>query len=102
MTTRIRSTVGLKSNPNDVGVPVSRVIEGIDAAEHAGLAPIKVNAVAITNSKRDPLMPELPTVEEAAGLAGAVVGRCGGAARLGSLVELARAFGAACVADGAG
>ena len=30
---------------NDVGVPVARVIEGIDAAEAAGLAPIKVNAV---------------------------------------------------------
>ena len=30
---------------NDVGFPVSRVLEGIAAAEEAGLGPIKVNAV---------------------------------------------------------
>jgi cyclic pyranopterin phosphate synthase len=30
---------------NDVGVPVARVLAGIDAAEHAGLTPIKVNMV---------------------------------------------------------
>ncbi len=30
---------------NDVDFPVARVLEGIDAAEHAGLAPIKVNMV---------------------------------------------------------
>ena len=30
---------------NDVGFPVSRVLDGIDAAETAGLGPIKVNAV---------------------------------------------------------
>jgi cyclic pyranopterin phosphate synthase len=30
---------------NDVDVPVSRVLEGIDAAERAGLGPVKVNCV---------------------------------------------------------
>jgi cyclic pyranopterin phosphate synthase len=30
---------------NDVGFPVSRVLEGIDAAEAAGLTPIKIDAV---------------------------------------------------------
>ena len=30
---------------NDVGFPVARVLEGIDAAEAAGLGPIKLNAV---------------------------------------------------------
>ena len=30
---------------NDVGFPVSRVLDGIDAAEAAGLGPIKINAV---------------------------------------------------------
>lgn len=30
---------------NDVGVSVERVLEGIQAAEHAGLAPIKINMV---------------------------------------------------------
>jgi cyclic pyranopterin phosphate synthase len=30
---------------NDAGVPVSRVLDGIDAAKEAGLSPIKVNAV---------------------------------------------------------
>jgi cyclic pyranopterin phosphate synthase len=30
---------------NDVGMPVARVLEGIAAAERAGLSPIKVNAV---------------------------------------------------------
>ena len=30
---------------NDVGFPVSTVLEGIDAAEAAGLRPIKVNMV---------------------------------------------------------
>jgi cyclic pyranopterin phosphate synthase len=30
---------------NDVGVPVAQVLDGIDAAKEAGLAPIKVNAV---------------------------------------------------------
>jgi cyclic pyranopterin phosphate synthase len=30
---------------NDAGVPVARVLEGIEAAAEAGLAPIKVNAV---------------------------------------------------------
>jgi cyclic pyranopterin phosphate synthase len=30
---------------NDVGVPVARVVEGIDAAIAAGLAPVKLNAV---------------------------------------------------------
>src|SRR5215207_5933145 len=30
---------------NDVGFPVSRVLDGIDAAEAAGLGPMKVNAV---------------------------------------------------------
>jgi cyclic pyranopterin phosphate synthase len=31
---------------NDVDVPVARVLEGIAAAERAGLAPVKINAVA--------------------------------------------------------
>lgn len=30
---------------NDVDFPVSRVLEGIEAAEHAGLTPVKINAV---------------------------------------------------------
>ncbi len=30
---------------NDVGFPVARVLEGIDAAAHAGLLPVKVNMV---------------------------------------------------------
>ncbi|MFN0146054.1 MAG: GTP 3',8-cyclase MoaA [Dehalococcoidia bacterium] len=30
---------------NDAGVPVARVLDGIDAAKEAGLSPIKVNAV---------------------------------------------------------
>lgn len=30
---------------NDTGVPVSRVLEGIEAAERAGLAPVKINCV---------------------------------------------------------
>ena len=30
---------------NDVDFPVARVLEGIDAAHAAGLAPIKINAV---------------------------------------------------------
>ena len=36
---------GVFARLNDVDFPVARVLEGIDAAEHAGLAPIKVNMV---------------------------------------------------------
>ena len=40
-----RSTTRRSRAMNDVGFPVQRVLEGIDAAAAAGLAPIKVNMV---------------------------------------------------------
>jgi cyclic pyranopterin phosphate synthase len=42
---------------NDVGFPVARVLEGIDAAARAGLAPVKVNMVVIRGRNEDDVLP---------------------------------------------
>ena len=42
---------------NDVGFPVSRVLEGIDAATRAGLAPVKVNMVVKRGVNEDSVVP---------------------------------------------
>ena len=42
---------------NDVAFPVARVLEGIEAAEHAGLAPIKVNMVVRRGLNEDSILP---------------------------------------------
>jgi cyclic pyranopterin phosphate synthase len=42
---------------NDVDFPVARVLEGIDAAAAAGLAPIKINAVVKRSINRDSILP---------------------------------------------
>ena len=42
---------------NDVDFPVARVLEGIDAAAAAGLAPIKVNAVIKRGQNEDAIVP---------------------------------------------
>ena len=42
---------------NDVDFPVARVLEGIDAAEHAGLAPIKVNMVVRRGLNESSVLP---------------------------------------------
>ncbi len=42
---------------NDVSFPVARVLEGIEAAERAGLAPIKVNMVVRRGLNEDSILP---------------------------------------------
>ena len=42
---------------NDVDFPVSRVLEGIDAAAAAGLAPVKVNMVVKRGMNEDSILP---------------------------------------------
>jgi cyclic pyranopterin phosphate synthase len=42
---------------NDVAFPVARVLEGIEAAERAGLAPIKVNMVVRRGLNEDSILP---------------------------------------------
>jgi GTP 3',8-cyclase len=42
---------------NDVGFPVSRVMDGIDAAARAGLAPVKVNMVVKRGMNEDGVVP---------------------------------------------
>jgi cyclic pyranopterin phosphate synthase len=42
---------------NDVDFPVARVLEGIDAAEAAGLAPVKVNMVVKRGLNDDSILP---------------------------------------------
>lgn len=42
---------------NDVDFPVQRVLDGIDAASHAGLAPIKVNMVVKRGLNEDSIVP---------------------------------------------
>jgi GTP 3',8-cyclase len=42
---------------NDVSFPVSRVLEGIDAATRAGLAPVKVNMVVKRGVNEDSVVP---------------------------------------------
>lgn len=42
---------------NDVGFPVARVMEGIDAAEEAGLNPIKINCVVIRGVNDHTIVP---------------------------------------------
>jgi cyclic pyranopterin phosphate synthase len=42
---------------NDVDFPVARVLEGIEAAEKAGLAPIKINMVVKRGVNEDSLLP---------------------------------------------
>jgi cyclic pyranopterin phosphate synthase len=42
---------------NDVSFPVSRVLEGIDAAAQAGLAPVKVNMVVKRGMNEDSVVP---------------------------------------------
>jgi cyclic pyranopterin phosphate synthase len=42
---------------NDVGFPVARVLAGIDAAEQAGLAPIKINMVVRRGLNEDSIVP---------------------------------------------
>ena len=42
---------------NDVDFPVARVLEGIEAAERAGLAPIKVNMVVRRGLNEDSVLP---------------------------------------------
>jgi cyclic pyranopterin phosphate synthase len=42
---------------NDVGFPLARVLEGIDAAIEAGLAPVKVNAVLKRGVNDDQILP---------------------------------------------
>jgi cyclic pyranopterin phosphate synthase len=42
---------------NDVSFPVSRVLEGIDAAAHAGLAPLKVNMVVKRGVNEESVVP---------------------------------------------
>ncbi len=42
---------------NDVRFPVARVLEGLAAAEHAGLAPIKVNMVVRRGINEDSILP---------------------------------------------
>ena len=42
---------------NDVDFPVARVLEGIEAAEQAGLAPIKVNMVVRRGLNEDSVLP---------------------------------------------
>jgi cyclic pyranopterin phosphate synthase len=49
---------------NDVGFPVSRVVEGIDAAERAGLTPIKVNMVVRRGINEDSVLPMARFVRE--------------------------------------
>jgi cyclic pyranopterin phosphate synthase len=45
------------SRVNDVGFPVARVLEGIAAAERAGLSPIKVNMVVIRGRNDHDVVP---------------------------------------------
>jgi cyclic pyranopterin phosphate synthase len=59
-----RVTVSLDSlddevfkNMNDVDFPVARVLEGMDAAEAAGLAPIKVNMVVKRGLNENSILP---------------------------------------------
>jgi cyclic pyranopterin phosphate synthase len=42
---------------NDVGFPVTRVLEGIDAAAEAGLSPIKINMVVKRGVNEDSVLP---------------------------------------------
>jgi cyclic pyranopterin phosphate synthase len=42
---------------NDVGFPVSRVLEGIEAASRAGLAPVKVNMVVVRRRNEEDVVP---------------------------------------------
>ncbi|GAB4450934.1 MAG: GTP 3',8-cyclase MoaA [Rhodocyclaceae bacterium] len=42
---------------NDADYPVERVIEGIEAAQAAGLAPVKINAVVKRSVNRDGILP---------------------------------------------
>jgi cyclic pyranopterin phosphate synthase len=42
---------------NDVGFPVARVLEGIDAAARAGLAPVKVNMVVMRGRNEEDVVP---------------------------------------------
>jgi cyclic pyranopterin phosphate synthase len=42
---------------NDVAFPVSRVLDGIDAAARAGMAPIKVNVVVKRGTNEDSVVP---------------------------------------------
>jgi GTP 3',8-cyclase len=42
---------------NDVNFPVARVVEGIEAAERAGLAPVKVNMVVRRGVNEDSVLP---------------------------------------------
>jgi cyclic pyranopterin phosphate synthase len=42
---------------NDVGFPVARVLDGIDAATAAGLAPVKVNMVVIRGRNEEDVLP---------------------------------------------
>ncbi len=42
---------------NDADFPVARVLEGIDAAQAAGLAPVKINAVVRRSMNRDGIVP---------------------------------------------
>jgi len=44
-------------NMNDVDYPVAKVLEGIDAAAAAGLAPIKVNMVVKRGANEDSIVP---------------------------------------------
>jgi cyclic pyranopterin phosphate synthase len=49
---------------NDVDFPVARVIEGIDAAERAGLAPIKINMVVRRGVNENSVVPMARFVRE--------------------------------------
>lgn len=42
---------------NDVRFPVARVLQGIEAAERAGLGPVKVNAVLKRSANEDQILP---------------------------------------------
>ena len=42
---------------NDVGFPVARVLDGIDAAAAAGLAPVKVNMVVKRGVNEQSILP---------------------------------------------
>lgn len=50
---------------NDVGFPVADVLEGIDAARHAGLHPVKVNMVVKRGTNEHEILPTRPNTSEA-------------------------------------
>jgi cyclic pyranopterin phosphate synthase len=48
---------GRFASVNDVGFPVARVLDGIDAAARAGLGPVKVNMVVIRGKNEEDIVP---------------------------------------------